>query len=485
MQMNFRNNVNMVGFRNVPKRRTWMAKVHGPETLESRYALHSGEFPTIVIETNVGNITLNMFDEMAPQTVLNFTNYVKDGDFINAIFHRVVPGFVMQGGGFRSTAEDLCDCEPGNFSATAVSAAQFQEVPTDPPVVNEFSHSNVRGTVAMAKLGGDPNSATNQFFVNLANNSSNLDNQNGGFTVFAEIEDMTVVDQIAALPRRDLRSIFPAGSRLRALEGVATFTSSETGNVAAVRMEGFSGTGVVGGRVFRDTDGDGESDVGEGGITRAEVFVDSNENGIFDPSEEHTMADDSGEFSLSLPAGKHVIRLVPIAGYTQTAAAGNQRFVVDVDIGRGYRERDFGVRYQGGSWQNPRIVSDVDGINGIAPLDALLVINELTNRRFSNATTGALPTVTSRDPASHFYDVSGDKLVTPTDAIRVINALPGSAAAGIVVEDSSSPTDLHSIGVPAYMPASNTQSPQGLEGPEENQDDVSILDQIYAAFAEG
>lgn len=453
------------------------------EVLESRYALHSGEFPTIVIQTNVGDITLNMFDELAPQTVQNFVNYVTDGDFVNAIFHRSIPGFVLQGGGFRSTAEDLCDCEPSNFTLDAVSAAQFEEVPTDPPVVNEFSHSNVRGTVAMAKIGGNPNSATNQFFVNLSNNSTSLDNQNGGFTVFAEIEDMTVVDQIVALPRRDLRALFPSTSRLRALEAVATFTSQETGHVAAVRMEGFTGTGLVAGKIFKDVDGDGTADIGEGGITRAEVYIDENENGIFDTGEERVMADDLGEFAVSLPAGRHVIGLVPIAGYAQTSTVNGGRITVDVEIGMGYRERDFGVRYQGGAWRNPRISTDVDGTNGIAPLDALLVINELTNRRYSNATTGALPTVTQRDPASHFYDVTGDLLVTPLDALRVINALPGNAAAGIAVDADDSPGTPPTPTASIASLSSLSRHATSIAEEKDQADKLNWLDAYYAGLA--
>jgi len=139
---------------------------------------------TIVsITTPLGTIRLEMLDGAAPQTVANFLNYVNDGDYANSFIHRSVPGFVIQGGGFTFSAGNL-----GN-------------VPEDPPVVNEFNLSNVRGTVAMAKLGGDPDSATSQWFINLADNSEDLDNQNGGFTVFARVvdDDMAIVDAIAAL----------------------------------------------------------------------------------------------------------------------------------------------------------------------------------------------------------------------------------------------------------------------------------------------
>ena len=91
------------------------------------------------------------------------------GSYANSIFHRSVANFVIQGGGFRIT-----------------SPTNIDSIPSDPPVVNEYKVSNTRGTIAMAKLGGDPNSATNQWFFNLRDeNATNLDFQNGGFTVSA------------------------------------------------------------------------------------------------------------------------------------------------------------------------------------------------------------------------------------------------------------------------------------------------------------
>ncbi|HEX6961255.1 MAG TPA: peptidylprolyl isomerase, partial [Lacipirellula sp.] len=105
-----------------------------------------------------------------------------------------VPGFVVQGGGFKYPSD----------------AVGVQQVPQDPPAPNEPGISNLRGTIAMAKLGGDPNSATNQWFFNLADNSENLDNQNGGFTAFGRVvgNGMSVVDAIAALPRVNAGSPF-------------------------------------------------------------------------------------------------------------------------------------------------------------------------------------------------------------------------------------------------------------------------------------
>lgn len=138
------------------------------------------------IDTVRGKFNIALLAADAPRTVANFLNYVNRGAYSNSFIHRSVPGFVIQGGGFTLSGSSI-------FNVTA-----------DPPVQNEFKLSNVRGTLAMAKLGGDPNSATNQWFVNLADNgagSAALDVQNGGFTVFARVlgSGMSVADSIAAL----------------------------------------------------------------------------------------------------------------------------------------------------------------------------------------------------------------------------------------------------------------------------------------------
>jgi cyclophilin family peptidyl-prolyl cis-trans isomerase len=138
------------------------------------------------IQTPLGDIPLELYPNMAPQTVANFRAYADSGDWNGALIHRSVPGFVIQGGGYREVA------------------GAYQTIPTDPPVTNEPCLSNTVGTIAMARIGGQVNSATSQWFVNLANNTG-LDSVDGGFTAFGRVigNGMTVAQQIAALPRVD------------------------------------------------------------------------------------------------------------------------------------------------------------------------------------------------------------------------------------------------------------------------------------------
>ncbi len=145
----------------------------------------------VCMNTNLGEICIRLFPQDAPNTVANFLKYVNDGDYNGSVIHRSEPGFVIQGGGYTW---------PGSSPVT---------IPKDPNVVNEFRLPNTRGSVAMAKVGGDPNSANSEWYINLAWNT-NLDsvNNNGGYTVFGEVViGMSVVDQIAALTVRDISSV--------------------------------------------------------------------------------------------------------------------------------------------------------------------------------------------------------------------------------------------------------------------------------------
>ncbi len=145
----------------------------------------------VTLQSVLGPIDLELFESVAPLTVANFLFYTDTAAYDASFIHRSVPAFVIQGGGFKIV----------NGLAAPVA--------TNPPsVLNEPGLSNVRGTVAMAKLGGLPNSATTGWFVNVVSNTP-LDTDNGGFTVFADvISGMAVVDQINALPRGNFGSPF-------------------------------------------------------------------------------------------------------------------------------------------------------------------------------------------------------------------------------------------------------------------------------------
>ena len=130
-------------------------------------------------------IDLALYDQQTPLTVANFLAYLNAGRYANNFIHRSVPGFIIQGGGYYFVNDTSLDAVP-KYNA----------------VKNEPGISNVRGTIAMAKIGGQPDSATSEWFINLADNSANLDSQNSGFTVFGRVlgTGMAVADQVAALP---------------------------------------------------------------------------------------------------------------------------------------------------------------------------------------------------------------------------------------------------------------------------------------------
>jgi peptidyl-prolyl cis-trans isomerase A (cyclophilin A) len=165
------------------RRSAWLASL----LVISTFLPQTSNATIVEFQTVIGTFEVNLYDNATPATVANFLDYVNSGAYNNSIIHRSVPGFVIQGGGF-----------------TYDMGLPLDSVPTNAPVVNEPEFANVRGTIAMAKLAGDPDSATSQWFINLADNTANLDGQNGGFTVFGEVTSgMDVVDDIAALPRFD------------------------------------------------------------------------------------------------------------------------------------------------------------------------------------------------------------------------------------------------------------------------------------------
>jgi cyclophilin family peptidyl-prolyl cis-trans isomerase len=207
------------------------------DTLEPRLALYAAPFlanfpdigemaspqNTVVrMQTSAGIIDIELYDRMgpaltgggtataAPVTTANFLNYIRSGAYDRTFFHRLAEDFVLQGGGFR-------------FDNAANPRAV--EVPKNAAIQNEFDpgRSNIERTISMAKLSGNPNSATNQFFFNLSNNASNpiptgenfgLDFQNGGFTVFGRvIGGWDIIQSIAQYEIRNLDSFLSPGSQ--------------------------------------------------------------------------------------------------------------------------------------------------------------------------------------------------------------------------------------------------------------------------------
>lgn len=143
------------------------------------------ELPHVKIETNVGQIVLELNPKQAPKSVANFLKYVDDGFYNNTIFHRVIPGFMVQGGGFTTG---------------------YSQKETRAPIENEADNGlkNDRGTIAMARTG-DPHSASAQFFINVANNKplnfSSKTPAGWGYAVFGHVvSGMDVVDKIEHTP---------------------------------------------------------------------------------------------------------------------------------------------------------------------------------------------------------------------------------------------------------------------------------------------
>ncbi len=141
---------------------------------------------TVQFQTVMGDFEVNLFDKTTPETVANFLAYVNGGSYKNTIIHRSVPGFIIQGGGYAYQDK-----------------LPLVSIPQKAAVKNEPVYSSLRGTIAMAKKEGNANSATSEWFFNLADNSANLDKQNGGFTVFGQVtgNGMAIIDSMAALNR--------------------------------------------------------------------------------------------------------------------------------------------------------------------------------------------------------------------------------------------------------------------------------------------
>ena len=260
------------------------------ERLESREMLAAD--PIVTVNTNYGSFQIELLPDAAPQTVANFLSYVDSGAYTNSIFHRSVPGFVEQSGGFTSA------------SPTFSSISQFTTIPTNAAIPLEYNLPNVVGSVAMARTS-DPNSATDQWFVNLVDNSTTLGpsgSSTDGYAVFGKIlgNGMDVLNAIAALPANN-----------SSLATDATFSQLPLGtNNQLVRISSMT-VDSIDGTVFTDTNGNGKLDAGEAGVAGRTVFIDNDGTGVPDANNPSTVTDANGNYTFTgLAAGTYHVREV-------------------------------------------------------------------------------------------------------------------------------------------------------------------------------
>lgn len=273
----------------------------GIERLEERLALTADSFVTV--NTTYGSFQVELFNSATPQTVANFLHYVNANAYNNSIFHRSVPGFVLQGGGYTSS------------SPTFTNTSQFTAITTNGTTPSEAGIKNTSGTLAMA-LSSGPNSGTDQWFINLADNPFLDDASDGGpFTVFGKVlgNGMQIVDQMAGLPTQNQGGAF---TNLP----VDTANGNELAEITSIVVDG-----GISGNVYSDLNANGTLDNGEVGIPNQTVYIDANNNGVLDQGEISVVTNAGGGYAFpGLTPGAYLVRQVvaPNDGVTQTSPAG-------------------------------------------------------------------------------------------------------------------------------------------------------------------
>ena len=214
-------------------------------------------------------------------------------------------------------------------------------------------HLQLRGTVAMAKLSGDPDSATSQFFVNLSDDNTFLDLEaNNSFTVFGHVLDMTTVDEIAALPI-DTSNSSPYGE----------LPLSASGQLAVIQS--ITGQGMLTGVKFLDANANGVRDSGESGLAGVTVFLDTDNDGVLDAGEIATTTDANGQFLLLAEPGTQTVRSLVSAGRYATLPASSEQLYHR--RGRGRRDDRFVLR--GSGLRSSTDGEDDNSLSGFVYLD--------------------------------------------------------------------------------------------------------------------
>ena len=395
-----------------------------------------GSNPVVSLITNYGAIVIELYEEDTPGTVENFLDYVNDGDYLNSIFHRSVEDFVIQGGGYTTTTSEFSD------------TSQFTEITSNGTIENEPGISNLRGTVAMAKVSGDADSATSQFFVNLSDDNVFLDEEdNDAFTVFGQVLDMTSVDTIADLPI-DTTNDSP----------FATLPMSSDDYVVVV--ESIVGLGEITGFKFLDADADGVYDEGVdtlmSGVT---VFLDTDGDGELDDDEVSTVTDENGEYMFQVESGNYTVWADITDGSVctlPTSTGGS--YSVTVEIGR----ETASINFAEAALSAPESVSLVAAYDtGTADDDGLTNLNNSSSSTVlqflvEGVTDGAEVSVYADDVLIGTATASGDSVTVATDgettiadgtcSITATQGLSGNASeASTAIEitiDTVAPADL-------------------------------------------
>ncbi|TWT77000.1 Peptidyl-prolyl cis-trans isomerase A precursor [Posidoniimonas polymericola] len=393
-----------------------------------------GENPVVSLNTNFGPIVIELYEDATPGTVQNFLNYVNDGDYINSIIHRSDPDFVIQGGGFTTG------------STTFTDDSQFSQVPTDAQIANEPGISNLRGTVAMAKLGGNPNSATSQFFFNLSDDNTFLDSaSNNAFTVFGQVLDMTTVDEIAS-HTVDTSSDPPFGELPLGPDNTLTV------------VESIEGYGEVTGIAYLDANLNGVFDAGDSAITGAMVFVDGNNNGVLDSGEAVTGTDAEGRYRVQAAPGSHQIAIdfaaagFPVTGVGQSVDVRIGETVTGIDYAGQFLAPLGGVDLNTASDTGDQDGDNVTSLNNASPAAAL----QFT---VTNAFVGAEVQIFAGDVLIGSATAQSSTVVVTTNGSVALSdgqhAITAVQSVGGVVGD---PTAALAITVDASAPAAITSA---------------------------
>ncbi|HVX14507.1 MAG TPA: SdrD B-like domain-containing protein [Pirellulales bacterium] len=257
--------------------------------------------PIVTVDTNFGNFQLELFPADAPQTVANFLSYVDSGKYTDAVFSRSVANFVVQAGGITST------------SATYTSNSQFVPVAQNAAIPLEYKLPNTAGTIAMAR-SSSPNSATDEWFINTVDNSTNLGPGGvdaNGYAVFGQVigNGMQVIDTIAALSTKNEGSVQTSTSSSTDLSNLPLGPNNKLVQITSMTVDS------VDGNVYNDANGNGQADTGEVGVAGRTVFVDVDGTGKPDSNNPSVVTDAEGNYSITgVKAGSFVVREVLPSG---------------------------------------------------------------------------------------------------------------------------------------------------------------------------